>query len=159
MLIDKNKSRLEIEKAIMEKELPQFELSQTGDDTYFWGWHTTAYKGRRFLLKLNLSPYYPDEIPKLYVTEPKKLKKYGGGDINSLGGSHEFHTNGNGPGGVVQICHFAKGQWDPSKTCVGVFYKGIIWLESYDLHLATGKDIAIITNEIKKRQENGTRRS
>jgi hypothetical protein len=152
MVKAQNRLRLKIERVIMIKELPQFRFFQTGDDTYFSGWHTTAYTGQRFLLKLQLSPFFPDEIPKLYVIKPKKLKKYGGGDINSIGSSHSFHTNPNGPEGVVEICHFEKGNWNASRTCVGVFFKGILWLEAYDLHLKTGRDIAVLIDEIKKRQ-------
>ena len=158
MLIDQNKSRLQIENLIMGKELPQFNLFRMGY-TFFRGCHTTAYKRRSFLLELVLSPFYPDEIPKLYVIKPKIMKKYGGGNINLFGDSHRFHTNQNGPGGIVRICHFEKDNWNASRTCVGVFYKGILWLEAYDLHLTTGRDISVLINEIKKRQENGTRRS
>ena len=62
--------------------------------------------------------------------------------INSDKTSHEFHTYGNGPNGCVQICHTQKQKWDASKTCVGVFFKGILWVTAYTVHLETGDSIA-----------------
>lgn len=150
-----SKKRIEIEDKIMKLELPQFELYQSNNESYFWGWHITLYQNRRFLLKLDLSSCYPDEIPSLYVIDPPVLRMRNGGTINALGSSHDFHTNQNGPHGVVNICHFHKNRWDASKTCIGVFYKGILWLEAYDIHLTVGKPIAELIDNIKRRQANG----
>jgi len=73
--------------------------------------------------------------------------------INSVGSSHEFHTLSNGPDGCVQICHFKSEYWDASKTCVGVLFKGLLWLEAYDIYLKTGMSIASILINWKRRQE------
>lgn len=73
--------------------------------------------------------------------------------INSVGSSHAFHTLSNGPDGCVQICHFKSEFWDASKTCVGVLFKGLLWLEAYDIYLKTDMSIASILSNWKRRQE------
>jgi hypothetical protein len=148
-----NRNRILFESQIMRRDLPQFKLYwNRDDDIYFQGWHKALINGIQYQLKLILSPYYPHEKPILYVTFPLTLWKFGGGTINSLDTSHSFHTFGNGPDGCVQICHFPPGTWDASKTCIGIFYKGILWIESYAVHLLTGMDIADILEEWRKRQ-------
>ena len=146
-----NTRRIQLEKAIMAKELPQFQFYEMGEDRYFEGWQRTS-TGGLYLLKLVLPALFPGQMPRLYVTCPQPLWKYGGGTINSEGASHAFHTRSNGVGGCVQICHFKSENWDASRTCVGVFFKGILWLEAYDVHLAMGMSIEDILKKWKRRQ-------
>ena len=145
-------SRIKVEQAIMAKELPQFKLFNFGSKRYFTGWHTTTTGRHRYQLRLVLPKWYPDQMPKLYVTSPRILRKYGRGTINSMVGvSHAFHIQEKGADGCVQICHFMSASWDASKTCVGIFFKGILWLEAYEVHLSTGMDIAEILDQWKRR--------
>ena len=146
-----NTRRLQVEKGIMARELPQFIFFEIGNDSYFQGWHIVS-TGLLYQLKLVLSEWYPDQMPSLYVTYPLILWKYGGNTINSEGVSHAFHTFSNGPNGCVQICHFKSENWDASKTCVGVLFKGILWLEAYAMHFVTGMTIADILEQWKRRQ-------
>jgi hypothetical protein len=147
------KSRLQFEKSIIQHEMPQFQLYQMGDENYFHGRQTTTVLVRQYTLKLIIPAWYPDEMPLLFVTSPLTLHKFGGrGTINNEGVSHDFHTQENGPGGCVQICHFKSESWDASQTCVGIFQKGQLWLEAYDVHLCTGLSIAEILNNWKRSQ-------
>ena len=146
-----NTRRLQLERAITAKELPQFQFYEMGGDRYFEGWQRTS-TGGLYLLKLVLSAWYPDQMPSLYVTYPLILWKYGGNTINSEGVSHAFHTLNNGPWGCVEICHFKRENWDASKTCVGILFKGILWLEAYGVHFVTGMSIADILKEWERRQ-------
>lgn len=147
------KSRLELERAILEREMPQFQLFGLESERYFLGWHTTRISQLRCQLKLVIPSAYPDAMPSLYVSSPKTLLKHGNlGTINWEGTSHAFHTLQNGLAGCVQICHFKPELWDASKTCVGVLIKGLIWLEAYDAHIVTGRNIADILDEWKRRQ-------
>jgi len=152
-LFNNLQSRLDFEKPIMRLEMPQFRLFQFGDDCYFSGWQTTATMQRQYELKLVMPSWYPDQMPSLYVTSPLILYKYNNRKtVNDDTVSHAFHTMGNGPLGCVQICHYNNESWDASKTCVGVFTKGILWLEAYEGHLKTGRNIADILNSWKRRQ-------
>lgn len=145
-------SRIKEEKNIMAKELSQFLFLKRGDEYSFEGWHTTTTSRLNFVLKLPLPTGYPDVMPALYVSYPTTLRKYGGGTINSLGTSHAFHTFRNWSGGCVQICHGNTENWDASKTCIGVLFKGMLWCEAYAVHLRTGLDISEILDNWRRRQ-------
>jgi hypothetical protein len=145
-------SRIKVERKIMAKELPQFKHFELNNERYFEGWHTTTTSHQEFQLKSTLPKGYPEVLPALYVTCPLTLRKYGGGTINSIGITHSFHTLGNGPGGCIQICHFGPANWDASKTCIGVLFKGILWCEAYAVHLRTGLDISEIFDNWRRRK-------
>ncbi len=151
------KNRILVEKAVMSKIFPGARFSWEGNSCKFELWYTTTASGNQYLLSLKLSEYFPDSMPELYVISPVTLWKHGySSSINSLGVSHDYHTNSNGPGGCVQICHFKSEYWDASKTSVAVFVRGLIWLESYDIHLKTGMSINEIISNLKRRQESWT---
>jgi hypothetical protein len=150
-MILQNTRRLQLERAIMAKELPQFYFYWMGEDRYFQGWQATS-TGAYYQLKLDLPAGYPDEMPRLYITSPIPLWKCNGRTINSEGVSHDFHSLGSGPGGSTEICHFKSSNWDASKTCVGVFFKGILWCEALNVHLATGMTIAEILEGWRRTQ-------
>jgi hypothetical protein len=145
-------TRIEFEKQIMSRNLPQFRFYDFRTDRYFSGWQKTTVNHHLYELKLEIPPYYPDLEPHLYVTSPTTLFRYNSlNTINSLGLTHEFHTLHNGPKGCIQICHGGPENWNASKTCVGVFVKGVLWLEAYETHLVTGESIATILFNWKRR--------
>ena len=137
------KYRLALEKSMLAKEMPQFRFYNMTGDTYVAGWAKTSGGRHNYKLTLILGFLFPDEMPKLFVISPHTLWKYDGyGTVNKEGISHAFHTLENGPGGRVQICHFKPDLWDSSKTIVAVMMKGLFWLEAYEAHLRTGRDLA-----------------
>jgi hypothetical protein len=140
---------------IMAEEMPQFRLFQTRSGAYYFrGWQKTTVGETNYELKLLIPTLYPDEMPKLYVTSPTALWQHGFRRmVNIEGTSHDFHTLENGPGGCVQICHFKTALWDASRTCVGVFAKGLLWLEAYEVHLRTGRSITDTLSQWKRRQQ------
>ena len=146
-----NTRRLQLERTIMAKQLPQFQFYEIGEHRYFKGWQRTS-TGGRYLLELDLHSSYPDEMPSLYVVWPVILWKHGGGNLNSFSSSHAYHTLSNGPGGCVQICHCKPSEWDASRTCWGVFMKGILWVEAHGVSMVTGMTIENILEEWKRRQ-------
>lgn len=144
--------RIRLEKQIMSKHLPQFRLYRSGADRCFIGTQTTTVNNRKYKLRLNIPTHYPDQKPLLYVISPVTLYQYKNlNTVNSVGLSHSFHTLSNGPNGCVQICHSNNSSWNASKTCVGVFMKGILWLEAYETHLTTGESIANIFDNWQRR--------
>ena len=141
-LTDSQMLRLDLEKEIVNKKLgDDFDcFFDRHSEPRVVGWVTTTCEMNDYELTLNLGPNYPDERPKLYVTCPTWLKKYGGhGYLNDLGTSHDFHIWDNGPDNCIQICH--SGKWDATYTCVGVFLRGILWLEFYEAYLRNGGNI------------------
>ena len=147
-----DKSRLQIEKEIVGTELPQFILIKSGKTPCFVGDYCSTSTNDRFTLRLELPDYYPDQMPKLFITSPITLRKSGGGRINDMGASHDYHTLGTGPRGCIQICHFDEVSWEASKTCVAVLIKGLIWLEAYCVSLLTSLSIAEIIDQWHRRQ-------
>ena len=131
--------RLAFEANLLRKYFPSFSVYEPSGKTYIEGCIRTN-GGWNFRLKIDVPESYPYSKPKMYVMEPTTLYKKGNAStINSLGSSHAFHTLGNGPDGVVCICHTAG--WDSSRTFIQILKKGRLWCEAYEAHLRTGKDI------------------
>ena len=136
--------RLRLEQAILQKDgLTQFDiyLDESMNQYYLWGTQKTN-AGGSFVLWIPIPAYYPTQRPPLYIARPRVLGRYGGRTVNELGVSHDMHTLGNGPNGEVQICHWRDDRWHPGLTLNKVMLKGLIWLEAYEQHLATGQTIA-----------------
>ena len=152
MLSPSLRDRLDFEQQIIAEHFPDFFSFLFFTNPYVEGTYTTTSGDNSYTLKLIITPWYPDEMPELYVTYPKILRKYDYiGSINEEDVSHEFHTFGTSPEGHVQICHTKPEYWDPSQTCAGVLSKGIMWCEAYDCYLATGRTIATILDEFRRR--------
>lgn len=131
--------RILLEEKLIRKYLPPFRLVD-GKLKSFIGWHQTTIGNRRYKLILILPRGYPDNKPNLYVTYPRYLyKNYNFEPLDSF--SHEFHTLEVDPGNYVEICHYSSHNWDASKTVIGVFAKGILWLDAYEAYLRNGKSI------------------
>ena len=145
-------NRLDFEERVLRKHLPSFQAYFYGSSPYVAGSYTTTSGGNTYQLKLVIPEWYPSSKPPLYVVSPTRLSKYNyGGYVNDEGTSHAFHTLSNGPGGCVQICHFNSGSWNASQTCAGVLTKGIMWCEAYDCHRITGRTIADILEEFRRK--------
>jgi hypothetical protein len=130
--------RLAFEVKLLAQKMPHFQLHNPSSGTYVSGWARTS-SGRQYQLRLTLPPNYPHGEPELYVVSPMTLRKRGGGTINSMGTSHDFHTYNN-DGGCVKICHTC--DWHPGMTCLLVLEKAHLWLEAYHGYLRTGKRLA-----------------
>jgi len=151
-------NRVQIEKKIFSKELPQFKYNRTGNERFFRGIYKTSARGNRYELKIVLKENYPDEMPRMYVSSPKILWVHGNKwiSLNSEGASYEYHTNSNSPEGYVQICRYNTETWHAAKTCTAIAFKGLIWCEAFDTHLNTGLTIAQIIQNWEKCQEENT---
>ena len=133
--------RLAIDEKLVKKYVPDFRFYDKTGNTYVEGRVTPNGTLSRNRLRLDIPPDYPHSKPALYGTSPVILRKHGGrGKLNDEGVSHRFHTLGTGHGGCVKIC--TVGDWDASLTCVKLLIMGVLWLEAYQAHLRTGKDIA-----------------
>jgi len=141
--------RLATEKNVLAGKMRNFQFYNPTHDTYVAGGVHTR-DGNIFQLKLVPREGFPDEMPNLYVVWPLVLRRYGGGTVNEVGISHEFHTWTNGPGGCVQICHTKPNLWDSSTTILGVLVKGQLWLEGYSQHLRTGISIDSFLEKLRR---------
>lgn len=94
-----------------------------------------------YRLTLRLSRSQPDVLPDLYVSYPTPLLGYGGKLMTDHGTSHDMHTWSSDWGGYTKICHWKQEYWSASNTLVAVLMKGMLWLESFELHRRTGRPI------------------
>jgi ubiquitin-protein ligase len=128
-----------MEMKLLARYMSDFHFYDPRRATYVEGPVQTS-DGRRYRIRVPIPPEYPFQEPGMYVIEPAVLRRRTGDTVNSLGGTHSFHTKPNGPDGCVQICHTR--DWDASVTLLKVVLKGVVWLEAYAAHLRTGRPIA-----------------
>lgn len=139
--------RLILENQILSREgFSQFQIytGQTAGNYNLWGEQRSS-SGNLYKIWSPIPLGYPYSKPPVYVYEPNPLWAYGGYQtINSFGKngtSHRMHTLTNGPNDEVQICHWHPDRWHSGITFNRVILKVILWLEAYEQHRATGKDI------------------
>ncbi len=136
--------RLILENQILNTDgLSQFQVYSGKDGTsyYLWGEHRTN-SGAKYNIWAPIPYNYPCSRPCVYVYQPNPL--WGFRNLTTINGydiSHRMHTLTNGPNGEVQICHWNSERWHSGITLNRVMLKIILWLEAYEQHLATGRDI------------------
>jgi len=145
--------RLILENKILASDgLDQFQVYvNKSDNTYYLtGTHYTN-AGNSYVIYSPIPYGYPYSRPKVYIKNPNPLRSYDySKSINSYGVSHRMHTLGNGPSGEVQICHWRDEKWHSGITLNKVLLKTVIWLEAYEQHLLTGKDICDFVTTMKE---------
>jgi len=139
------RQRLSLENQILIGEgFDQFQVYRDATyDSYSASGYATANSGRRYYLFIPIPTGYPYQRPPLYVTDPNPLLMYDGRAVSSVGVSHYMHTlTPHGTAGWPQICHWRDARWHSGIVLQKVFLKGLLWIEAYEQHLATGRDIA-----------------
>ena len=137
------RQRLELEHRLLQQEgFGQFSIYRnTNDDTYYGFGVATTSSGRQYKLYLVIPSEFPYQRPSLYVTDPQPLFTFDRRSLTDLGTSHNMHTL-SPSNGCVQICHWRDDRWRASILLHKVFLKGLLWLEAYEQHLATGRPLA-----------------
>ena len=97
-------------------------------------------RGNVYTLRIELEDF-PENIPKVFVTRMLKDKK--GNDLDSCSACMHTLTSEHGR---TRICHFGFDSWHPEVSLYKVFIKSRLWLEMYEQHLRTGKDIDYYLN-------------
>ncbi|MGD9902810.1 MAG: hypothetical protein AB7U83_05020 [Vicinamibacterales bacterium] len=138
------RQRLYLENEILKREgFDQFAVwHHPSDDTYTVSGTATASNGRTFYLWMPIPSGFPQQRPPLYITEPNPLRMFGGNPVVSLGVSHQMHTLTPHSAGWPQICHWRDARWHSGIVLQKVFLKGLIWIEAFEQHLATGRPLA-----------------
>lgn len=136
--------RLSLEHALFQHEgMNQFGvwyLRESG--TYSASGIATSSSGRKYDLYMDVPSGFPEERPPLYLTAPRPLLGANGQPISALGVSHAMHTLTPSPNGSIQVCHWRDNRWHAGIFLYQVFLKGLIWIEAYEQHLATGRPIS-----------------
>ena len=92
-------------------------------------------KGNNYTLRIELDKF-PNEIPKVFVT--KMLTTRGGDPMSGVSASMHTLSSENGR---TRICHYGSQAWNPRVTLFKIYAKCRLWLEAYEGHLATGRDL------------------
>lgn len=93
-----------------------------------------------YTLRIELSRF-PYDVPRVFVTQMLKTKT--GEDMN--GDSVPMHT-GYSENGWTQIGHCYNCNWNPQSSLWSVYYRCLIWLNIYELHLQTGETMDTYLN-------------
>lgn len=138
------RQRLALEDQILQREgFTQFRVYQRqSDDSYYASGYATSNAGYRYRLWIPIPAGYPQQRPPMYVAEPHPLLMRDQKSLSSLGVSHKMHTLAPSDNGMVQICHWRDNRWHSGILLQKVFLKGLIWIEAYEQHIATGCDLA-----------------
>ena len=145
--------RLAFEEAQVKNYFPQFDVRNRTLNTYYIGLLRAKGYRNKYELKLSVLSRFPNEAPKLYVMSPRILRMYKGrGTINALvldGPSHSYHVNRTPKKNPVEICY--SNSWNASCSCVQAIWRGWIWTAAYEVHLITGRTIADIIDEWRRK--------
>jgi hypothetical protein len=138
------RQRMVLDHEILQREgFDQFSVYiNRPTDSYYAAGTATSNSGRRYYLYVPIPSGYPWERPPMYLTDPCPLRMADGTAITTLGVSHQMHTLEPSSNGWVQVCHWRSGRWHSGIVLQKVFLKGLLWIEAYEQHLATGRALA-----------------
>jgi hypothetical protein len=144
MWTDDQRRRLALEHKVLQEEgFSQFSVYWTqAGDTYRAAGYATSSSGYRYALDIPIPLGFPQQRPSMYLTEPCPLLMADGSRISALGVSHNMHTLTPSSSGQVQICHWRDNRWRSGILLHKVLLKGLLWIEAYEQHLATGRPLA-----------------
>jgi hypothetical protein len=136
--------RLVLEHQILQQEgFTQFSVYYCkADDTYYAAGYALSSSGRSYRLYIPIPSNYPYQRPTMYITDPNPLRMYDGSSVTAQGVSHQMHTLTPSSNGWVQVCHWRDARWHSNILLHKVFLKGLLWIEAYEQHLATGRPLA-----------------
>jgi hypothetical protein len=144
MWSDDQRRRMVVEHEVLQREgFDQFSVYyDKTSDSYYASGTASANSGNRYRLYVPMPSRYPYERPCMYITDPNPLRMYNGSPVTSLGVSHQMHTLTPHTNGWPQICHWRDARWHSGILLSKVFLKGLIWIEAYEQHLATGRSLS-----------------
>lgn len=133
------RQRLATEKTLLENFFPGCVtwIDPTGDTKVEVALTTNTDKKYRVRLYLKTaessSSDFPNSLPDMVVSaSPAPMPKWGSdGKTHTLGYRDGF----------LKICHYRSSRWTDRSTLYEVVMKGRIWIEAYEGHLKTGKDM------------------
>lgn len=144
MWTTEQRQRIALEHEILQREgFSQFSVyCYRSTDTYEASGVTYSNSGRPYNLAIPIPSGFPYQRPPMYLTAPFPLYMADGTRVSSLGVSHNMHTLSPSSDGYVQLCHWRDARWHSNIVLQKVFLKGLLWIEAYEQHLATGRPLA-----------------
>lgn len=132
--------RLALEQQILLHNMPDFAFYDTTGDAYVFGEWTSS-QGNTYGLHISIPEAFPDACPSSYITDPSPLI---GRDmpIDDYGNSHDMHCWTSDREGWTKICTYKPESWSADHSIEKVIQKSLLWIEAYESHMSTGRDIA-----------------
>ena len=134
--------RLQLEKQVLARKLPAsayvFQDMNTSKPYILLGAVTNS--KNIYTIRIDLDQF-PNEVPKAFVT--KMLLTKTGSRMDSA--SATMHTLSS-EHGFTRICHYAYNSWTPMVSIYKIYIKCRLWLEMYEAHLRTSKNIDVFLN-------------
>ena len=135
-------ARLQKEQALLKTYFPTFHIQCPDDPGRAGAVGTlTTNAGNEYGLWIPLGTTFPNERPEMFVVSPKGLTNRRGKKLAKIGTDAAMHLLAPNEHGHPQICHHNDASWTPNVTLYKVVMKARLWLEAYEMHKTTGKDI------------------
>lgn len=128
--------RLQLETEVLKKYLPlkAFRFMDLGTPEPYVLLAAKTSNHKLYTLRIELNEF-PEYVPKVFVT--RMLKTKDGHNMNGVSGSMHTLASENGR---TRICHYGN-NWNNRVSLYRVYYKCLMWLNIYELHLLTGENI------------------
>ena len=106
------------------------------------GWIKSSF-GNYYQVRFRITNY-PYSCPEAYIVRPTMYDYYGRKliDYETSHSMHLLKPRNN----EVHMCLYHSDYWSPNKNLANLIVKARIWLEAYEQHLITGKDIDCFVN-------------
>ena len=134
--------RKRLEQQVLSRRLPA--NTYVFRDLSPWGPVLTiaARTNKKHLYTLNIVlTDFPESVPKVFVNQ--MLLNKTGGKLDSASASMHTLTSENN---WTRLCHYGPNSWTPMVSLYKIYVKCRLWLEMYEQHLVTGKNIDYYLN-------------
>ena len=137
-----DKDRLLAEQDVLSRKLPgnAYKFMDMDTPKPYIVMAAKTNKGNVYTLKIELDEF-PQSIPKAFVR--KMLKTKTGQDMSGTSGAMHTLQSENG---FTRICHYGYNSWTEMVSIYKIYIKCRLWLEMYELHLLTGKNMDYYLN-------------
>lgn len=136
--------RLAAEKRVLASKLPvsSYRFMDMDTDNPFIVMAAKTNSGNVYTIRIDLINF-PKSKPEAFVR--KMLHTKSGSPMNGPSGAMHTLT---AKYGFTQICHYADSVWTEWVSLYKVYIKCRLWLEMYELHLKTGKNMDYYLNHM-----------
>lgn len=134
--------RKKLEEQVLSRRLPA--NTYVFRDLSPWGSVLTiaALTNQKNLYTLNIVlSDFPEDVPKVFVNQ-MLLSKTGEKLDKASASMHTLPSEKN----MTRICHYGKNSWTPMVSLYKIYVKCCLWLNIYEQHLATGKNMDYYLN-------------
>ena len=139
--------RLREEQIVINKYFPDFRFFDFNNEencSLVGSFYTDS--GKEYSIQIFIQGF-PYMVPNAYILSPKPLYDYYGRPMTSYGASSQMHTL-QPYKDYVHMCLYRAERWSANISLVKLILKARIWIEAYEWHLASGKNICDYTIEM-----------